>query len=238
MLHAQHTPNMTGVLLTGDFDDFHALYDALHSILGDTEEYHDQDSAAIRVLGVCYDIRHTFMGDRGAGFKDHGLNEEQMQFLSLVGPKQNLYLSFETLWPEMLFVVFTLEEFIRAYVRRTKATIWDGNIALVRNFQATIFKLVEQTVSKHQLASLKKQIDSNFISPITFTQYIDYLNGEWVELGREEREKKFNIFAKRTCQFTSDYERQHKKLIEAAIKYECSPKELKYPADFYEYIKW
>lgn len=238
MLRAQHTPNIAGVLLTGDFDDFYSLYDALHSILGHTEELEVPEGAAVRVLGFCYDVRHAFMGNRGAGFKNHGLEEEQMRFLSLVGPKQNLFLSFETLWPEMLFVVFSLEEYIRYYVQRTKATMWDPNVALVRNLQATIYKLVEETVTKNQFASFKKWIDPFFISPIVFPQYIDYLNGEWVKLTRDEREKKLTIFAKRTCQVTADYERQQKKLLEAAIEYECDPRELRFPTDFYDDIEW
>ena len=61
MLQAQHTPNMTGVLLSGDPEDFRALYDALHMIIGDAGD-EVEDRPAIRVLGVCYDIRHAFMG--------------------------------------------------------------------------------------------------------------------------------------------------------------------------------
>lgn len=52
------------------------------------------------------------MGHRSAGFKEHGLGDEELAFLSIVGPKQNLFVSFETMWPEMLYVIFSLESFI------------------------------------------------------------------------------------------------------------------------------
>lgn len=210
MLQAQHTPNMTGVLLSGDTEDFRALYDALHMIIGDADG-EANDGSAFRVQGVSYDIRHAFMGHRSAGYKKHGFDEEELAFLSLVGPKQNLFISFETLWPETLYVVFSFELFMRMYKRRAKATLWDPNIAQARNLQATIFKLVEETVTPKQFTSFKKWINPEEIAPIQFVQYIDYLNGNWVEMEREEREKNFNIYAKRVSQVTQDYERQHKK---------------------------
>lgn len=92
-----------------------------------------------------------------------------------------------------LYVVFSLESFIRKYKRREKATLWDPNIAQARNLQATIFKLVEETVTLKLFTSFKKWIDSEEVTPIQFVQYIDYLNVNWCEMEREEREKSFNI---------------------------------------------
>ena len=55
---------------------------------------------------------------------------------------------------------------------------------------------------------------------------------------REEREKNFNNYAERVSQMTVDYERQHKKFIEAAIHYECDPSEIRFPSEFYAHIEW
>ena len=38
MLTALHTKNMTGLLLSGDLEDFEQLYDALHHIVGTEED--------------------------------------------------------------------------------------------------------------------------------------------------------------------------------------------------------
>lgn len=236
MLRAQHTKNMTGVILSGDPEDFRALYEALHEILGHTEEM--EDGPAIRVLGVCYDIRHAFMGDRGAGFWEHGFDDEMLAYLSLVGPKANLYVSFETLWPEMFYVLFVLQDFVRQYEKREKAALWDMNMAQVRYFQGTIFKLIEETLTPRQFSSFKKWVNDPDLQQIEFAQYVDYLNGEWHEMERPAREKNFNIFAKRVSQRTPDYEREHKKLIKAAIEHGCHPSELRYPSEFYDHIVW
>ena len=109
--------------------------------------------ARIRVL--CYDLRHARMGNRNAAFKDHGLDEDQMKFLSLVGTKQNLYLSFETFWPEMLYITFVLNEIIRENERREKVHLWDSNIAIVRLLQHQVLNLTQDTVTPRQFATVK-----------------------------------------------------------------------------------
>lgn len=119
MLKAVHTPNMTGVLLSAEPEDFRILYDSLHKLLDRAGE-DITDGPVIRILGFCYELRHTFIGHRNASFKEHGLNDEQLAFLSLVGPKQNLILSFEMFWPEMLYVIFSLESFINEYQKNIK----------------------------------------------------------------------------------------------------------------------
>lgn len=57
----------TGVAIYGDFMDFETLYEQLHEIVGDEEDFPAYYDARIRVLGVCYDLRHALMGDREIG---------------------------------------------------------------------------------------------------------------------------------------------------------------------------
>ena len=239
MLKAQHTPNMTGVLITGDFDDFYELYEALHKIVGDIEESGGYYPSGIRVLGFCYDLRHAFMGHRNAGFKEHGLNEEQMQFLSLVGPKENLYLSFETLWPEMFFIVFSLENFIEQYKLREKTHLWDENIAAVRKLQATIARLVEETLTPNKFAMFKKWMQPNYGAYYNYyTQFVDYLNDKWINMDAKKREKNFNIYAKRLAETSVEYLKQKKEIDEVALEDGVSPMEIQYIYDDESPIKW
>ena len=233
MLTVLHTKNMTGLLLSGDPEDFEQLYDALHNIVGTEVDSRDLYDVRIRVLGLCYDFRHARMGHRNAAFKEHGLDEEQMKFLSLVGTKQNLYISFETYWPEALYIVFVLNTFIDEYKRRKKAHLWDENIAVVRMFQSIVLNLVEQTITPKQFASFKKWADGDSIYSYSFyknmyKQYLDYLNLEWIEMDREQRVKKFNTFAKRITQYTTDYERFVEYIDAAAAENGTTPDELEY----------
>lgn len=233
MLTAQHTNNMTGLLLSGDPDDFEKLYEALHNIVGTEEDSWDLYHVRIRVLGLCYDLRHARMGLRNAAFKPHGLDEEQMKFLSLVGTKQNLFISFETYWPETLYIAFVLNTFIEEYKRRNKAHLWDENIAIVRTFQSAVLNLVKQTITTKQFASFKRWTDGDAIYSYRFyknmyKQYLDYLNLEWLKMDRDERVKKFNIFAKRVTQPTADYERFVGMMDAIAKEHGVSVDELEY----------
>ena len=77
MIFVKNTPNNTGVAIHGDHMDFENLYDALHTVTGNEDEFVAYEAARIRVLGVCYDIRHALMGDREIEFVDNGMDVEK-----------------------------------------------------------------------------------------------------------------------------------------------------------------
>ena len=56
MISVTNTLNNTGVTIHGDHMDFDELYDALHTVVGDEEEYPTLASARIRVLASVYEI--------------------------------------------------------------------------------------------------------------------------------------------------------------------------------------
>lgn len=104
MILVENSPNSTGVAIYGDHFDFEKLYDALHHIVGNEDEFISFNTARIRVLGVCYDIRHALMGNREIEFVDNGMNEEKKRFMGVLAPDKNIYLKINVLWPEMIFV--------------------------------------------------------------------------------------------------------------------------------------
>lgn len=59
MIYVTNTSNNAGVAIYGDCLDFDALYEALHIVVGDEDEYVRYKAARIRILGVCYDLRHA-----------------------------------------------------------------------------------------------------------------------------------------------------------------------------------
>lgn len=239
MLIAETTPNLAGVLLIGDSEDFEDLYDAIHRIVAEEiipKEYYD---VRIRILSLCYDLRHARMGQRNAFFKSHGLTDEQMSNLSIVGPTQNLYLSFETLWPEILFEVFALEDFIQIYAKQKRAHNWDPTIITVRKFQSIISKLLEQNLTPRQFSTLKKWMQPTKLQfKNYFSQYVDILNSDWIRMDKQLRQKNLSIFAKRLAQPNPDYEQVKKEIIQAAKKHDCHPSEIQYNVEYPEYIEW
>ena len=118
MVYVKNTPNNTGVAVYGDYMDFENLYEALHTVVGDEDEFVGFEAARTRVLGVCYDIRHALMGDREIEFVDNGMDEEKKRRMSVLASDKNVYLKIYVLWPEILFVTMALNDFIRLYARK------------------------------------------------------------------------------------------------------------------------
>jgi hypothetical protein len=99
MIYVKNTPQNAGVAIYGDFMDFERLYDSLHNVVGDEGEFIYYETASLRVLGVCYDIRHALMGDREIEFVDNGMDEAKMRWMSAITPDKNVYLKINVLWP-------------------------------------------------------------------------------------------------------------------------------------------
>lgn len=239
MLIAEPTPNLTGVLLIGDTEDFEDLYEAIHKILAEENIPKEYFNVRIRLLSLCYDLRHARMGNRNAFFKSHGLTVEQMAYLSLVGPNQNLYLSFETLWPELLFEVFALEDFIQIYTKKNKPHNWDATIITVRKFQSIIGKLLEELLTPRQFSTIKKAMSSRSLHfKDFFTQYVDILNNDWIKMDKQLRMKYLSIFAKRLTQPNTEYESVKKDILQAAKEHNCHPSEIEFSVEYPEQIEW
>ncbi|MEW9674265.1 hypothetical protein [Ammoniphilus sp. 3BR4] len=86
MIFATNTPNSMGIAIYGDYMDFEELYEALHAIVGEEGEFPSYDTPRLRVLGVCYDIRHALMGDREIEFVDNGMDEEKKKRMGVITP--------------------------------------------------------------------------------------------------------------------------------------------------------
>jgi hypothetical protein len=139
MIYVENTPNNTGVAVYGDHRDFEGLYEALHDIVGNEDEFLNHEMVRIRVLAVCYDLRHAMMGDREFEFVDNGMDDFKMRKLSVIAPDKNVYLKINVLWPELLFVMMALNDFILLYAKKKarvsyksvldRRNIWDASIA-------------------------------------------------------------------------------------------------------------
>src|SRR5699024_2768108 len=115
MIRVKSTANHAGINIAGDIYDFEQLYESLHKFVGDEEQWRSFDGARLRVLGVCYDLRHAIMGHREVEFVKNGLDDDKMRFLSIAASDKNVYLSCKVFWPEILFVMMALNDFIKMY---------------------------------------------------------------------------------------------------------------------------
>lgn len=251
MIFAKNTPNNTGIAIYGDFMDFENLYEALHNVVGDEDELIGYYSARIRVLGVCYDIRHALMGDREYEFVDNGLDEDKKRRMELLAPDKNMYLKIYVLWPEMLFIMIALNDFLELYAKKqakakyssnlyAEAKVsWDNTIAQVRILQAAVAECLKLTISEAAYARLLNVMNGRYVSSYRYiTQYIDVLNDKFINMNAEKRLKSISTFAKRISQPDKEYKELEADLREEARRRNCNVNELQLAIDFPEEIEW
>lgn len=128
MIKIKNTPQLAGITLMGDYEDLQNLYNAITNY---TELYFShQDNVNAEhchecVLGLCYDIRHAFQGDRGCEsiennasrfgamqgvvFKISKQEERSIKATRAAFSRGNLYFTVDILYPWAVYYMYTLQ---------------------------------------------------------------------------------------------------------------------------------
>ncbi|QKY70329.1 hypothetical protein [Lentibacillus sp. CBA3610] len=239
MLKAEHTPNYAGITLHGDVYDFEQLYEAIHDIVGEEGEYPPYEQVRLYILSFCYDLRHAFMGDRESIFVDNGMTEDMMTLLNMVGSTKNIYFSFNTLYPQMLFTIAALNDFIERRERILKHPAQDRTITTLRQFQAAVTQSLEETLSQH---AFKMMLNNMFHWLVDFdnyyAQYIDQLNIRFLEWDKEKRKKNISIMAKRIVEKGKEYQNVKQGIDEVAREANVPVSEIRFTGEYPDEIDW
>ncbi len=251
MIFVKNTPNNTGAAIYGDQIDFENLYEALHTVVGDEDEYIAYEVARLRVLGICYDIRHALMGDREIEFVDNGMDDEKKKRMAVITPDKNVYLKIYVLWPELLFVTTALNQFLKFYAKRQaktkysldifteKKVIWDSSIAQVRLLQSAVTECLKQTVSESIFARMLNIMNSSYAFFDRYlTQYLDILNHRFIKMDKEKRLKSLSSMAKRIVEPDQEYRDLKRQLQDEAKRHNCSVEDLRLNLEFPEDFDW
>lgn len=254
MISIKNTPNLAGVTIGGDFDDLYNLVEAFYVITVDecSEKHQKYLKISTRVLGLCYDIRHAFMGDREVELVENHMTEDKMKCHSLIAPKSNVYYKCNYLYPEMFFIMLALNELVKLRMRdlaktnykeaMDKNVVWDNTIAIIRLFQAEFAKCVKATLTEGAFARWLNVMNNDYIGIETIAgQFVDLLNIKYLKMTKEKRLKNLSSIAKRIAEFR--YDNDHNEIKEAvaegAREHGCEPEDLsleglEYPED----IEW
>ncbi len=246
MLTIRNTPRTAGIEILGDHKDLLGVYSALHTVVGDDDEFHVED-ARIRVLGVCYDLRHAMMGDRDIEFVDNDMYYEKIKRLGVVSSDKNLYYTVPVLWPEILYVFLALNDFVRLYAKsRAKtsttpildaANLWDGDIAQVRLFQSLVVACLKEIVSETSFRRILKYMA--IPAPVLdATQYVDLLNMKFLDMDPDKRKKSLLTIVKRLVEQGSEYQRLREKVDYMAKKNHCEFGDIDFSWSYPEKIDW
>lgn len=249
MIFLKNTPNFAGVTVYGDRLDLEGLYESLHTIVGDENEWPSFEGARLRILGVCFDIRYAIMGNREIEFVHNGMNQDIMKHLSVVTNDKNVYYAFNVLWPELIFVTMALIDFVRLYAKKQAKqsydfileyrNIWDPAIAHVRGLQAAIANCIKETIPETSWSRTIKlmNIDYTWFSHYA-TQYLNELNCKFIDMNKEKRLKNITIMCKRIAEQGKEYQEVKTAVMEAAREYNCSMINIQSLVDYPEEIEW
>lgn len=253
MITIKNTENLTGVTISGDFNDLNNLVDAFYAITINeySEKHRRYIEMSTRVLGLCYDIRHAYQGDREVELVDNNMTEDKMKWHSIIAPKSNVYYCCNYLYPEMFFIMLALNELVQLrigdltktrYIYREaldKNVIWDDIIATIRAFQAEFVKCVRGTLTEATFARWLKVMNGAYLDIVNICgQYVDVLNIKYIKMTKEKRLNNLSSIARRIAQYRDDNEHDEIKEVvaEAAKEYECAQgdirlKGIEYPED-------
>lgn len=238
MITIKNTEKLTGVCISGDFYDLDKLVDAFYAVTIDefSEKNRNYIEMSTRVLGLCYDVRHAFQGDREVELVDNGMDEDKMRFHSIIAPKKNVYYKCNYFYPEMFFVMLALNELIKLRIRDVvkskyvyneafdKNVIWDDKIATIRCFQSEFMKCVKELLTETSFKRWLSLMNADYINIEQIAgQYIDFLNIKYINMSKEKRLKNLNIIARMIAGFSSDSEHLNIKEVvaKAAKEYGC-----------------
>jgi hypothetical protein len=260
MIRVTNTENLTGVTISGDFYDLDQLVRALHEItVTDMDEELDKYSRlfiniSIRVLSVCYEIRHAAQGGREILTKENAIDDWHMEANGIVVPKQNVYYSCNVLYPEMILVMMTLNDLVKLRMDKLaksrykfdapfdKAVVWDRTIATIRMFQSAFQDAIADAMTKASFARWQNLVNNRVLDVRNITHpFVDSWNIRYLKMDKETRAKKLGTITKRFIEHHHDPdEQEYRRAIDRYItEHGCSEADVYFEGlDYPEEIEW
>lgn len=136
MIKVRNTPRLAGITILGDYEDLKALYDAISNYCKLYLDHQDNVNAGHcyeSILGLCYDLRHAWQGDRGYDALENNaaqlgsmasvLYELPAETENIIEEARdlyangNLYFTVEVLYPWAIYYMFTLQAITDDYFK-------------------------------------------------------------------------------------------------------------------------
>ncbi|MGZ9587362.1 DUF6904 family protein [Paenibacillus marinisediminis] len=234
MISVVNTPHYAGVTISGDYNDLDQLYSVLHLLVDEQNLHQSYNSLRIRILALCYEVRHALMGDRSIELVDNGLHEEAMKYHAVIAPKNNVYYSFRVYWPELLFICKALDILADRLDRHKKKPLeWNLPIAVARQLQANIVNCLTQIMPAPKAARVMNSMNGYFVDLDYYTtQYLDSLNCKFLAMDAEKRLKNISVMAKRIFERGDDYKKCRQAVHEAAKEYNCPVEQIELDLEY------
>lgn len=209
MLQIRSTVNNTGLTISGNYDDLNALYDSFVCVIGGEDDYFYEAAARLRVLSVCCEMRHAYIGERETINSNHTIP----------------YYSCRILWPEAVFVAAVLDNFVllstakKLYVKKLPEmqekqirTVLPDHIALIHYFQDLVWNELERIVGAKRVKTIFGEYNDLRLMHYKYpqldgfyTQWLDLLNIEYLCSDPEQRSSHLTTILKRIFSIDEEY---------------------------------
>lgn len=242
MIKIVNTENLTGVTISGTYDDLYEIYEAIERVLGPGLS---EDMTSLKILGICYDLRHCFMGDREIEVVENNYHEHLQRYHKTIHSGSNIRFKVNVLWIEAMFAALALDDFVRVY-RTDKAfnkMIKDAgytdeqkayftksrfeDIALVNLFQEkiwTAFREVCGDAAYKRLYKKAKENDYHFAVICNYTNfcthYLDTLEMKYIYSKLEKREKLLATLVRKIIVQGDDYQQIAREVSDYAFRHD------------------
>ncbi|MCM3744072.1 hypothetical protein M3193_07940 [Sporosarcina luteola] len=239
MIWLEHTPNYAGVCLSGDRNDLASLTESINLVVGEEGEYPGYELVRLRVLHLCNELNQAVKGQKEATLLPIGPERMSMNSLAINSTENNVYFRIRILWPELLFLGFVLNDFIELSAKN-RQHFWDPTPAKIRLFQSVIGEFLENTVGESKFRLLRSSLTPNYIGYYQnfFTQYIDYLNTEFLKLDKAKRLDNVSIVAKRVANKDAKYMKIKMEIEKLAIPEADSADHVEDTSGYPENVLW
>ena len=220
------TPHLLGIEVLGDYDELNRLYDSVWELVGydyDSDSRVSMREAIMRerLLSLCYDLRHAYMGSRNVRMEENGMTREQSEWLGIsLPPLNNLYYSVEILYPEAMYEVMALGHLIDArraqlvkkssfspYDADDPRVLFDPACAMAAYYQSLVLEAVRKAVSANTFSRIRKQVAAGIvIVPTMYPQWMDQLNCDWCRFSADKRKSKLSTTVRDISDFLNNQE--------------------------------
>lgn len=261
MLRMQPTKNLTGVTIQADFDTFYDLVHSIYNITGPGMENYDDPYYGVkhRLLGLCYDLRHAFMGDREVFLEKNSLCEEKQEWHGIQAPEKNLYYSVNIFFPEMIFLalsvpkmlVFSYKHYGHKY-HKNEDTFIGLKMPVIPYAQyvrdranldvlcAAVWEALGEVIGEEEMEKLIFNMQrSNELYMHYVTHYVDRCNVELLKTDVEKRKDKLRNITKRLMKKPEAYKKMETDLRYWAKEYHASIYALEDPrVEYPDEVDW
>lgn len=239
MLALKNTENLTGALISGDYWDLDELCTALHRLTGKESRYLDWQGARMRLLSIMHDIRNAYQGNSNVESVGNGLKKDTMKNHDFIASQNNIYFSTEILWPELIFTLVAINDFINLHKKYEQATDFEIHIVNARKFQALIAEGLKENMSEESYTFIMQQVLSSNVNAEEYAiQYIDLLNISYIDMSRDRRIQSFESIVHNIVVQSKDYSSFKNKILTETNKTKSTIHDFRMNVEYPEYIEW